>query len=157
MVSDVVDWPWSSFPAMIGQAPSPVWLQTDWILGQFSPLRDQARIGYVDFVRAGVGLPSVWDSLQGQIYLGSEAFIERMQSNLSSEQSLAEIPRKQRRPVAKPLALYRTEYADDPRTGMALAYLTGDYAMKAIADVFDVHYTTVSRTVRAYESKHAKK
>ncbi|MDP1705421.1 MAG: helix-turn-helix domain-containing protein [Sulfurimicrobium sp.] len=36
---------------------------------------------------------------------------------------------------------------------MALAYLTGDYAMKAIADVFDVHYTTVSRTVRAYESK----
>jgi REP element-mobilizing transposase RayT len=157
MVSDVVDWPWSSFPAMIGQAPSPVWLQTDWILGQFSPLRDQARIGYVDFVRAGVGLPSVWDSLQGQIYLGSEAFIERMQSNLSSEQSLAEIPRKQRRPVAKPLALYRTEYADDPRTGMALAYLTGDYAMKAIADVFDVHYTTVSRTVRAYESKQGQK
>jgi len=157
MVGEVGDWPWSSFPAMIGQAPSPDWLQTDWILGQFSPRRDQARLGYVDFVRAGVCLPSVWDGLQGQIYLGSEAFIERMQSNLSPEQSLAEIPRKQRRPVAKPLALYRAEFADDPRTGMALAYLAGDYAMKAIADTFDVHYTTVSRAVRAYESKYAKK
>lgn len=106
----------------------------------------------MDFVRAGVGLPSVWDGLQGQIYLGSEAFIERMQSNLSPEQSLAEIPRKPRRPVAKPLALYRVEFADDPRTGMAWAYLTGDYAMKAIADDFDVHYTTLSQAVNAYES-----
>jgi len=26
---------------------------------------------------------------------------------------------------------------------LALAYLTGDYAMKAIAAVFDMHYTTV--------------
>ena len=147
----------SSYPVMIGELPSPVWLQTDWILGQFSPERDQARLGYLDFVRAGVGLPSVWDDLKGQIYLGSEAFIERMQSNVSPGQSLDEIPRKQCRPPAKPLALYRADFADDPRTGMALAYLTGDYAMKVIADAFDVHYTTVSRAVRAYESKQDQK
>lgn len=154
MVSEVGAWPWSSYPAMIGQAPSPVWLQTDWILGQFAPQRDRARLGYLDFVRAGVGLPSIWDDLQGQIYLGSEAFIKRMQASLSPEQSLDEIPRMQRRPLAKPLMLYRAEFADDPHTGMALAYLTGDYAMKAIAKEFGVHYTTVSRAVRAYESKH---
>jgi len=153
MVSDVGDWQWSSFAAMIGTIPTPAWLQTDWILGQFSPQRDRARIGYLDFVRAGVSLPSVWDNLQGQIYLGSDAFIERIQSNLSPDQSLDEIPRKQRRPMAKPLTLYRAEFADAPQTGMALAYLAGDYAMKVIADAFDVHYTTVSRAVRAYESK----
>lgn len=156
MVSDVGDWPWSSYPMMMGLAPSPDWLQTNWILGQFSPQRDRARLGYLGFVQAGVGLPSVWDGLQGQIYLGSKAFIEHMQSNLSPEQSLDEIPRKQRSPQAKPLALYQSEFADDPRTGIALAYLTGDYAMKTIADAFDVHYTTVSRAVRAYESKHGK-
>jgi predicted DNA-binding protein YlxM (UPF0122 family) len=33
---------------------------------------------------------------------------------------------------------------------MALAYLNGDYAMKAIADEFGVHYTTVSRAVKDY-------
>lgn len=118
--------------------------------------RDRARLGYIGFVQAGVDLPSVWDGLQGQIYLGSKAFIEHMQSNLSPDQSLDEIPRKQRRPQAKPLALYQSKFANDPRTGMALAYLTGDYAMKTIADAFDVHYTTVSRAVRAYESKHGK-
>jgi putative transposase len=52
-----------------------------------------------------VGLPSIWDGLQGQIYLGSKAFIERIKSNLSPEQSLGEIPRMQHRPLAKPLAL----------------------------------------------------
>ncbi len=157
MVCDVGDWPWSSYPAMIGTVPPPVWLQTDWILGQFSPQRDRARIGYWDFVRVGVGLPGVWEHLKGQIYLGSEVFIERMQSNLSPEQALDEIPRKQRRPPARPLSLYRAEFADGPRTGMALAYLTGDYAMKAIADAFGVHYTTVSRAVKAYESKQSPK
>jgi putative transposase len=59
--------------------------------------------------------------------------------------------------LAKPLALYQAESGNDPHTGMALAYLTGDYAMKAIADAFDVHYTTVSRAVRAYEAKHGQK
>lgn len=149
MVKNVGDWPWSSYPAMIGEAPSPAWLQRDWVLGQFGRQRNRAIVGYVDFVR--VGLPGIWDSLQGQIYLGSEAFVSRMQSNLSPDQSLDEIPRMQRRPLAKPLTHYRTEYADDPHTGMALAYLTGDYAMKAIADAFGVHYTTVSRAVKSYE------
>jgi REP element-mobilizing transposase RayT len=154
MVSDIDHWTWSSYSSMIGQAPSPAWLQTDWILGQFSQNRSRAQMTYIDFVRSGVGFPSIWDHLQGQIYLGSEAFISRMQSNLSPEQSLDEIPRMQRRPLAKPLKYYLTEYADDPHTGMALAYLTGDYAMKAIADAFGAHYTTVSRAVKAYESKH---
>ena len=153
MVSDLGDWPWSSYPAMIGQAPVPVWLQTDWLLGQFASQRERARFGYVDFVRTGVGLPSVWDDLQGQIYLGSAAFIQRMQSCLAPEQSLDEIPRVQRRPLAKPLAQYRKEFADHPHTGMALAYLAGDHAMKAIAEAFDVHYTTVSRAVRTHEAK----
>ena len=34
---------------------------------------------FIDFVRAGVGLPSVWEGLRGQIYLGSDAFVQRMQ------------------------------------------------------------------------------
>jgi DNA-binding MarR family transcriptional regulator len=34
---------------------------------------------------------------------------------------------------------------------MALAYLTGDYTMKEIAEAFGVHYPTVSRTVKEYE------
>ncbi|MGX2038897.1 REP-associated tyrosine transposase [Methylocaldum sp. MU1018] len=150
MVGDVGDWPWSSYAAVVGLAPAPAWLQTHWLLGRFGRKRDPAIAGYIDFVRAGVGLPSIWDHLQGQIYLGSPEFIERMQSSLAPDHPLDEIPRMQRRPLAH----YRTEYVDDPRTGMALAYLTGDYAMKVIAREFGVHYATVSRAVKAYESTH---
>lgn len=153
MVKEVGEWPWSSYSAMIGTAPTPRWLETDWLLGQFNPQRRRAQAMYVDFVRAGVDLPSIWDALQRQIYLGSEAFVARMQSTISTEQSLDEIPRMQRRPIAKPLTDYLTKYADKPQLGMAMAYLAGDYAMKQIADAFGVHYTTVSRAVKAYETK----
>jgi len=34
MVNDVDEWPWSSYPAMIGSMPTPDWLQIDWLLGQ---------------------------------------------------------------------------------------------------------------------------
>src|SRR5512137_282677 len=37
MVKDIADWQWSSYAAMLGIQPAPEWLQTDWILGQFSP------------------------------------------------------------------------------------------------------------------------
>ncbi|WP_434111552.1 transposase [Methylocaldum sp. GT1TLB] len=105
IVGDVGDWPWSSYAAMVGLAPSPAWLQTHWLLGQFGRQRKRAIAGHIDFVRAGVGLPSIWDHLQGQIYLGSPESIERMQSGLAPDQPLDEIPRMQRRPLAH----YRTE------------------------------------------------
>ncbi|MHB1349792.1 MAG: hypothetical protein ACYCYR_07960 [Desulfobulbaceae bacterium] len=41
---------------LVGTASRPEWLRTDWGLGQFSRVRSRAERGYVDFVRAGVGL-----------------------------------------------------------------------------------------------------
>ena len=35
---------------------------------------------------------------------------------------------------------------------MALAYASGDHTMQTIAQHFGVHYATVSRAVRKYES-----
>jgi len=34
---------------------------------------------------------------------------------------------------------------------VALAYRSGDYSMKEIAEEFGVHYSTVSRAVKWYE------
>ena len=57
-----------------------------------------------DFIRADIGLPSVWEGLRGQIYLGSDALVQRMQA--LADQPLVEVPRAQRRPMAQPLAQY---------------------------------------------------
>jgi len=149
MVKGIADWPWSSYYAMAGTEAAPEWLQTDWILGQFSSQRQRAIQRYTDFVRAGVGLPSLWEHLGGQIYLGSEAFITRMQQT-TEKADIGEIPRTQRRPLAKPLDYYRSKHRD-PKAAMAVAYATGDYTMQAIAEFFSVHYATVSRAVKAGE------
>ena len=145
MVKDVVTWPWNSYAAMTGTQAAPEWLQTDWILGQFAEQRSRAINLYVDFVRAGVGLPSVWDQLSGQVFLGSETFIKRMQ-RLTDKTTIGEIPRAQRRPLAKPLDYYQNKHGD-VKAAMVAAYASGDYSMQAIADFFRVHYATVSRAV----------
>jgi len=151
MVDDPQQWPWSSYAAMTGEKQAPPWLQTDWILGQFDRNRGQAVMGYVDFVRAGAGMPSVWERLRGQVYLGSDAFLQRIQA-LSDKTSLAEIPRTQRRPLAQPLTYYRESIAD-PHAAMAAAYATGDYTMRQIADAFGVHYATVSRALKQHRGQ----
>jgi hypothetical protein len=52
MVKEIGDWRWSSYPAMIGVEPAPIWLQTDWLLGQFDPQRkqEQKSTGYDDSI-----------------------------------------------------------------------------------------------------------
>jgi hypothetical protein len=130
-----------------------VWLQTDWLLGQFGSLRQRAQANYKDFVRAGMGLPTVWDKLSHQIFLGDDEFVAQMQARIAPGQPLDEVPRIQRRRPAKPLATFRLAHEDDPRLGMALAFLSGGYAMKEVAVEFGVHYTTVSRAVKKHEAR----
>ncbi|MBX9849990.1 MAG: hypothetical protein K2X64_11895 [Rhodocyclaceae bacterium] len=150
MVRDAGAWPWSSYNAMVGTAVAPLWLHTGWILSQFSPQRGWAIRQYIDFVRAGVGLPSLWEQLHRQIYLGGEAFLKRMQ-RLADKAGIGEIPRAQRRPLTKPLSHYRQQA--DAKRAMVDAYATGDYTMQQIAACFDVHYATVSRAVRRSEGQ----
>lgn len=153
MVADAGEWPWSSYDAMRGLVPAPEWLEVDALLRDFGQSRARAVAAYVDFVRAGVGLPSLWESLRGQLYLGSDGFVERIQALIEQEgQALDEVPRQHRRPAAKPLAWYAAELPRDE--AMAVAYASGDHTMKAIAEHFEVHYATVSRAVKRYEADH---
>lgn len=149
MVGDASEWPWSSYAAITGTQAAPDWLHTHWILSQFSRQRNEAISLYRDFVRAGIGLPGQWTQLKGQVFLGTDTFVDRMQG-LTEKIAISEIPRSQRRPIAKPLAGYREAYSDT-KLSMAQAYTSGDYTMREIADFFGVHYATVSRAVNKHE------
>jgi putative transposase len=97
-------------------------------------------------VRAGVGLPTIWEKLTGQIYLGGEAFVQRMVALAQDKSGELEVPRAQRRPHARHLAHYVSTYADR-KEGMAEAYATGDFTLSQVAEAFGVHYATVSRAI----------
>lgn len=150
MVKRLETWPWSSYLATCGQTPVPEWLQIDWILAQSGRQRASAIRKYVEFVHEGARLPSVWTQLQGQIYLGSESFVKKMQAQIEKRPALDEIPRAQRRALTQALEDFERRY---PRNeAMARAYLSGQHTMLAIAEHFGVHYATVSRAVRIHEN-----
>ena len=151
MVKDAQDWAWSSYRAMTGEAEGQDWLQIDWLLGQFSPQRKRATARYMDFVRAGVGLPSLWGQLRNQIYLGDDKFVARMQKKIAPTDTLSEVPRAHRRAPAKPLAYYASHHSNQ-KSAMVAAYQSGGHTMKAIAEHFGLHYATVSRAVRQQEN-----
>ena len=64
---------------MVGEVPTPRWLASDALLGQFGKRRSEARRRYRQFVLEGTGGTTLWAELRQQIYLGDERFVERMQ------------------------------------------------------------------------------
>jgi putative transposase len=147
LVKEAAEWPWSSYQATISQALPLRCLQVDWLLSQLGSNREDAIVRYQDFVRAGIGLPPVWEKLKSQIFLGEKAFVERLQRQIQVESGgLREIPKVQRRPPAEPLSRYVETFTDD-KEGMRKAYESEDYTLQQIADAFGVHYSTVSRAV----------
>ena len=69
MVANLDEWLWSSYPMMTGQAFTPRWLETDWLLGLFGSNRNQAIYGYVKFVMMGKGLASPLEATRHQLLL----------------------------------------------------------------------------------------
>ena len=158
MVHDVADWPWSSYAAMVGTQVAPTWLETDWLLAQFGRRRSSAVAKYVDFVRAGVGLPPVWEALRGQVFMGSDDFVQRMQSLIESGPPLREVPQLQKRP-ARGLIKPKAGEKPEPTTRdtlMAQEYESGHYSMREIAERHAVHVATVSRAVARHETTDVK-
>jgi REP element-mobilizing transposase RayT len=161
MVADAADHAWSSHRAVLARsdlfprAHHPEWLETDALLRHFGATRRRAVTAYVDFVRAGVGLPSVWESLRGQVFLGSDDFVERMTAVFDADDpKLRDVPRLQRRPVigSSAIDLSSGTTRAERDAAMARAYATGGHTLRSIADAFGVHEATVSRALRRHTS-----
>jgi putative transposase len=155
MVHEPEQWPWSSYRAMVGAAPTPECLSTDWVLGGFAQTRQAAQLGYIRFIQAGKGLPSPWEQLKNQIFLGDDAFVEDMQCKIDPEQSLLDIPKKQKLAPIKPLHWYEEHYPSRAES-MAAAYLSGHYTLTQVGDHFSVSYATVSRAAKSKVSVKCK-
>lgn len=81
LVNGPGDRKWSLYRAITEDVEVPECLAVDWILGAFNKNREKAIFGYIDFVKSGIAKGRIWDDLNGQIYLGSKRFIERIKKN----------------------------------------------------------------------------
>ncbi|MDT8384348.1 MAG: transposase [Gammaproteobacteria bacterium] len=147
MVKHPGKYPWSSYRAMLGDAPVPGWLATDVTLARFGRRRAEARRRYNEFVLEGISGNSIWEGLRQQIYLGDEKFVARMQKKADVQGDELSIPRAQRRGPAPTLAKIAARHRTR-NDAIIAAYATGAYSYREIAEHFGIHLATVGRLVR---------
>ncbi len=141
------NWPWSSYRSMAGKVPAPAWLATDEILALFAKRRTTAQQRYSVFVKQGIKSASIWEELQQQIYLGDEKFVKRVQRKAGIQGDELSIPRAQRSVPAPTLAKIAAKH-HERNDAIYVAYATGAYSYREIAEYYDLHLATVGRVIR---------
>lgn len=146
------DWSWSSYRAHVGLVSRPAWLDSVVLLRQLAGTETASRRRYAEFVAQGRGI-RLWDeALSGQIYLGDERFMEKVQAKGKGLGEAHEIPRAQRRGKARPLDHYLSRRGGRDQ-GILQAYRAGGYTQTAIAKALGLSVSRVSRVIRAQEAK----
>ena len=147
MVKKPENWAWSSYRASMGLKPAPAWLAEDGLLAMFAKRRSLAQQRYAQFVVEGINADSPWANLKGQVFLGDEQFVTRMQEHIQKGKDDVQIPIAQRRPKP-PLLAEIEKHAPDRNAAIIAAHATGGYSYQQIADYFGIHFTTAGRIVR---------
>ncbi|HFD31362.1 MAG TPA: transposase [Gammaproteobacteria bacterium] len=148
MVRSAKDWPWSSYRATAGLKEAEDFLHVDWVLSAFAKRKSLASERYREFVSHGKNQPKPWTALKNQIYLGTDSFVDEMQCKVMPDKDLSEVVSSQKRPMVKELGYYEKKYKQRDEA-IIQAYMSGGYSMKEVGEHFHLHYSRVSRIVKA--------
>jgi REP element-mobilizing transposase RayT len=168
LVRQPQDWSWSSCRAHLGLEGTPPWLDSDGLHGYLlarSPQthgdrRRAARIYTRLVTAADAGDEAFWHThLRQQIFLGDEAFAQRMQARAEpARRSARDVPRPQRQPVADtPAARERlwkqclNECQHDRAAALLRAYRGHGMTMTALAPLAGLSVSRVSRLIAGAE------
>jgi REP element-mobilizing transposase RayT len=156
IVSQPEEWPWSNYCAIIGKVKKPEFLIIDWILSQFSLDKKKAIEEYKQFVISGYNAEFPYNELVGQIILGSEGFLKKVNSYLSQESkdNMQEVPREQQLSLLPQLdEIFQEEVRKGtPRDNIIYkVYYDYNFTMREIGEYLGLHYTTISRVINRCE------
>ena len=151
MVTDPAHYSWSSYRAMVGEAPVPPWLHTGWLLNQFGNNRAETRRKYAEFVAQGIEKFSPWVHLKGSVVLGTDHFVHNIRCQIEEKGDLTELPRAQKivhRPSLESIFSESVRSNKIERDALIRqTYLEYRYSMAAIARVVGIHYSTVGKII----------
>jgi hypothetical protein len=150
LVQHPEEWPWSSYPCLVGERAPPPWLDTTSTLRKFGTEPAAAQEAYRSFVAAGIGEPSPLLNIKHQLILGDENYIQQVQQ-LAQQRAYRAIVRTQRRILAQSLEQYARQFPNKEEA-MAKAYHSTIYTMEEIGAHFDVSSKTVSRAVKKHKA-----
>jgi hypothetical protein len=151
------EWKWSSYGATIGVAQRLPFLTIDWILSQFDGRERVAIKRYKKFVSEGIDKRSPWETLKGQVFLGTENFIKQLSDLIREKENIKEVPRPQRHPARSPLSeIFKGKKQKEKKVEDKIiyaAYVQHGYTMREIAEHLGLHYATISRAIKRMEQK----
>jgi hypothetical protein len=158
MVASPQDWPWSSYRALTGARQAPPWLDAATVHGALlgrTPVsvaeQEQATRLYADLVATAREAPLWAGALRQQVYLGDDAFVERMQARSAAEQiTTSETPPPQRaevQPPPRPLAEWMAS-CSTREEALYRAYREGGLTMTAMARELGLSVARVSQLVQ---------
>jgi hypothetical protein len=139
------NWPWGSIQALLGEPMPdtypPLHLEP---LERHPQVRGRSQHFWKDYLYRVKKEPEVWKDVHYQAFLGHQTFARQMLKKLQMQ------PRHFR---ARRLSLndYQAYYPSPD--SLVLAYLEGGYTLQQVADHFEVHPSTVSRRVQAWEKQ----
>jgi REP element-mobilizing transposase RayT len=163
MVRGAGDWPWSSYRATAGDGAddgagdraAPSWLALDKLLAMFGA--GDARAAYRRFVADGRGdtasplTAGLAAALTGGSVLGGPGFAADIA--IKAGRTGGEVVRAQRHLGRPGLAELQSGTAD--RAWMAVAHRRHGYTMSEIAAAAGLHYSTVSKIIKALEARNS--
>jgi len=156
VVATPEEWPWSSYQATVmsthvRSAP----LAAESLLSRFGRTQEEAVAAYADYIRAGIGQPAPLTHVMPPGILGTQTFVQVVTEHLvsrASEPSVAAMLLMLARPSLTQIfgPDVRRERSQLPLRVAAAVHL--GYSLVQIGDHLGVHYTTVSRYLRAAQS-----
>jgi len=157
LIDDPADWRWSSLRAHLGLVDAPTWLDIDNVygvlLGHSSATPHELRRARRLYAKLLASAPdlSLWTTgLRQQVYLGDEAFVQRMQAMAQpSRLQSRDVPQAQRH---APQALQH--YLDNSANraeAFARAHREGGFTLTAIGGEVGLSTARVSQIVAGWE------
>lgn len=149
-------WAWSSYGAHVGAEPAPAWLD---VQGLWSHLLGKPVAGAADRKRAALryerllasdGLPDIWHHLRQQIFLGDEAFAERMLRQAGLGGGRAPTPAKSQSLRSRPWRDWLRE-SGSRDAALYRAHTEGGLSMTALAHELGLSVSRVSRLIAGHE------
>jgi putative transposase len=153
LADDPAAWPWSSYRAHMGLAEPPAWLDTAglhaYLIGHHpASAADtlRAKQHYARLVQAGRGVRLWEQALNRQMFLGDDAFVQRMQALLAARDADAPAIPKPQRTTPRTLSAWLQECASRDEA-LWMAHSRSGHSLTALAAELGVSVARVSQIV----------
>jgi REP element-mobilizing transposase RayT len=124
-------WHWSSYLATAGKMAAPDWLAVDAVLRLLAKDRAQARRAYVRLVAEALQKDGAFPQLKRQIFLGSDAFVVRVEKLLAG---------------GRPRAIAQPQHTERPKA---------EHIVRAVARAYEIARPAVLDRASGEPFKHA--